>query len=54
MLTIRPARPDDAGLILRFIRELADYEKLAHEVKATEAHLARDLFGPDPTCLRFL
>jgi GNAT superfamily N-acetyltransferase len=47
-LTIRPARPDEAGLVLGFIRELAEYEKLSHEVKATEAELAASLFGPNP------
>jgi len=33
--TIRPATPADAPLILTFIRELAAYEKLAHEVVET-------------------
>lgn len=47
-LAIRPAAPGDAGLILAFIRALADYENLLGEVEATEADLARDLFGPDP------
>ncbi|SEG08843.1 GNAT family N-acetyltransferase [Bosea lathyri] len=47
-LHIRPARPDEAGLVLGFIRELAEYEKLSHEVKATEAELAASLFGPNP------
>lgn len=48
MLTIRPAVPADAGLVLAFIRELADYEKLLHEVTASEADIARDLFGDNP------
>jgi GNAT superfamily N-acetyltransferase len=47
-LTIRPAVSADAGLVLAFIRELADYEKLLHEVEASEADLVRDLFGPEP------
>ena len=47
-LTIRAATPPDAATILQFIRDLAEYEKLLHEVKATEADLARDLFGADP------
>jgi GNAT superfamily N-acetyltransferase len=47
-LTIRAAAPTDAGLVLRFIRELAAYEKLEHEVLATEAEIYRDLFGADP------
>lgn len=48
MLTIRPARPDDAALIHRFILDLAAYEKLAHEVEATVDDLDRALFGPTP------
>jgi GNAT superfamily N-acetyltransferase len=47
-LTIRPARPDEVGLVLSFVRELAEYEKLLHEVEATEADLAAALFGPEP------
>ena len=42
---IRLAEPKDVPHILRFIRELADYEKLAHEVTATEAKLEETLFG---------
>lgn len=42
--TIRPATRADLPLILEFIRALADYEKLAHEVEATEAKLAATLF----------
>lgn len=47
-LTIRPANAGDAGIIAQFIRDLADYEKLAHEAKASAADIARDLFGPNP------
>ncbi len=47
MLNIRPATAVDAALLMRFIRELAVYEKAEHEVMATEADLRRDLFGPD-------
>jgi GNAT superfamily N-acetyltransferase len=47
-LTIRSARPDEAGLVLAFIRELADYERLADEVEATEDGLAAALFAPAP------
>ena len=47
-LTIRPAIAGEAGLVLRFIRELAAYEKLEHEVKATQADLERDLFCDSP------
>jgi GNAT superfamily N-acetyltransferase len=35
-------------LILRFIKDLAEYEKLAHEVVATEEGLRISLFGPRP------
>lgn len=48
MLSIRSATSGDEGLILAFIRALAVYEKLEHQVEATEADLARDLFGADP------
>jgi GNAT superfamily N-acetyltransferase len=47
-LVIRPAVPADTGLIFGFIRALAEYEKLLHEVPATEADVARDLFGDHP------
>ena len=44
-LTLRSATPADAGLILRFVRALAVYEKLEQEAKATEASLAQALTG---------
>jgi len=44
-IAFRKAGRDDTGLILSFIRELADYEKLSHEVIATEEVLAESLFG---------
>jgi GNAT superfamily N-acetyltransferase len=47
-LTIRRARADEAGLVLSFVRELAEYEKLLHEVEATEATIGAALFGSDP------
>ena len=47
-LSIRRARPGEAGLVLDFVRELAEYEKLSHEVEATEADIADALFGNDP------
>ena len=46
--TIRAATPADTGLILDFIRALADYERLAHEVVATEVGLCESLFGERP------
>ena len=42
---IRPAVAEDVPLILDFIRELADYEKLSPEVVATEDLLDETLFG---------
>ena len=47
-LVIRPARPGEAGLVLGFIRALAEYEKLTHELVAGEAELDLALFGPAP------
>ena len=47
-LNIRRARPDEAGLVLSLVRELAEYEKLLHEVEATEAGIGAALFGSDP------
>jgi GNAT superfamily N-acetyltransferase len=47
-LAIRRARPDEAGLVFSLIRELAEYEKLLHEVEATEAEIAAALFGNNP------
>jgi GNAT superfamily N-acetyltransferase len=44
-ITIRPARRDDVPLVLQFIRDLARYERLEHEVEAGEAQLAEALFG---------
>lgn len=46
--TIRAAGPGDEPTILKFVRDLAEYEKLLHEVESSEADLARDLFGPAP------
>lgn len=47
-LHIRPARPGEAALVFDLIRDLATYEKLAHEVDATEADIDAALFGPAP------
>jgi GNAT superfamily N-acetyltransferase len=45
---IRRARPDEAGLVLSLVRELAEYEKLLHEVEATQTMIADALFGANP------
>ena len=47
-LLIRRARPGEAGLVLSLVRELAGYEKLLHEVEATEADIEAALFGANP------
>jgi GNAT superfamily N-acetyltransferase len=47
-IAIRPATRSDLPRILAFIRELAVYERLEHEVVASEADLAAALFGPRP------
>ena len=46
MLNIRPATPADVPTMLRFIHELATYEREPNAVIATEADLLRDGFGP--------
>jgi GNAT superfamily N-acetyltransferase len=45
---IRPATADDTPTIARLIRELAEYERLAHRVVLDEAELRHYLFGPRP------
>ncbi|QRY78946.1 GNAT family N-acetyltransferase [Pseudomonas sp. PDNC002] len=47
-VTLRPATPADIPLILDLITELADYERLAHEVKADAQRMHAHLFGPRP------
>ena len=47
-ITIRYATEHDVPTILGFIRALAKYEHLEHEVIATEAALHQTLFGPRP------
>lgn len=46
--SLRSAVRADVPAILRLIRALAEYEKLARDVVATEAALAETLFGPKP------
>jgi GNAT superfamily N-acetyltransferase len=47
-LVVRAAVPADAALIFALVRELADYEKLAGEVDATEEQIAATLFAREP------
>jgi GNAT superfamily N-acetyltransferase len=48
MLNIRPATPADAATIASLVRDLADYEKLLSEAKATPADFLRELESPNP------
>ena len=48
VIVIRPAVAADVGRILAFIRELAEYEQLSHEVVADETGLTAQLFGDHP------
>ena len=47
-LRIEPATERDVPLILRLIKELAEYERMSDEVIASEDGLRRTLFGPHP------
>lgn len=42
--TIRAARPDEAGLVLDFIKKIAEYEKCSADVVADEATIHHSLF----------
>jgi ribosomal protein S18 acetylase RimI-like enzyme len=45
---IEAARPQDCAVLVELIRALAEYEKLAHLVQATEEQVCAELFGPAP------
>ena len=45
MLSIRRATPRDAALVLKMIRGLAEYERLAHQMEATVGQIRRHGFG---------
>ncbi len=45
---LRPAAPHDVPALVQLIRELADFERLLHLVRATPEKLAVQLFGPRP------
>jgi GNAT superfamily N-acetyltransferase len=47
-VTIRPAVLTDSALIYRFVRDLAEYEKLLDSVEATENDVTAALFGENP------
>ncbi len=44
MFEIKPATPADCGIILQFIKAIAEYEKLSHLVEATEESIYKNLF----------
>ena len=48
MLNIRPATRDDAPVIASLVRELADYEKLLDDAKATAEDFLREIESPNP------
>jgi GNAT superfamily N-acetyltransferase len=47
-IRIEPATPADVPIILQLIRELAEFERLLHEVQATEEQVREQLFGTRP------
>jgi GNAT superfamily N-acetyltransferase len=47
-LVVRDATPADAEHIWRFVRLLAEYERLQHKMTASQDDLAEALFGPSP------
>jgi GNAT superfamily N-acetyltransferase len=47
MVSIREARPDDASLIVQFIKDLADYEREPHAAIVTEKDILRDGFSAE-------
>lgn len=47
-VVVRPATRADTGLIAKLVRELAEYEKLAHAAHAEAADFDAALFGPTP------
>ncbi|HVY81839.1 MAG TPA: GNAT family N-acetyltransferase [Steroidobacteraceae bacterium] len=47
-ITIRPAEEHEVPIVLGFVRELAEYERLANEVVATEDDMREALFGTRP------
>ena len=48
-MKIRPAKQEDAGVILQLIKDLAFYEKAPDEVKATEKEILETIFAPNPS-----
>ncbi len=47
-MEIRPARPEEVGIVLQLIHDLAIYEKAPNEVEATEKQLLETIFVESP------
>lgn len=47
-MSVRPVRPDDVPAVVGLVRELAEYERAAHEVRLSERQLDAALFGDSP------
>jgi diamine N-acetyltransferase len=47
-VTIRAAAPGDTSSVFALVKELADYERLSHQVDASPERIAAALFGPQP------
>ena len=47
-VTVHPAVPDDLPTVMRFLRALAEYERLTHECVASDAHIGAALFDSPP------
>lgn len=47
-IRIRAAAPDDTASIFALVKELAEYERLSHEVDASDEQIAAALFAPQP------
>ena len=47
-MKIRPARKDEAAIILQLIKDLAEYEKAPDEVKASEKEILETIFADNP------
>lgn len=47
-ITVLPARAEDTAVILGLVTALGEYEKLSHEIVATEDGIREALFGPHP------
>ena len=47
-MRIRPARKDEAPIILKLIKDLAEYEKAPDQVEATETQILETIFAENP------